>query len=487
MSSSLKQQAISGMIWSGIQRFGTMGVSFISNIILARMLTPDDYGCIGMLTIFIALSNIFIDGGFGSALIQKTHPTNKDYSTTFYWNIFLSIILYIILFLSAPLIARFYNIELLSDVLKVEGIILIINAFGIIQNNQLRKQLKFKIIAKVTLIASLISVVVAIFMAYRGLGVWSLVVQQIVLSSVSTLLYWVYNDWRPSLSFSWISFKELFGFGSYMFMSSLLNTFCYNLNGLLIGKYFSASTMGYYTQSKKIEDVFSSSIQSVVNQVSYPVLVEVKENFCQLKNMLSQINSMLLYIITPLMLLLNLLAIPVIILLLGEKWLPAVPYLKILVFQGIAVSIQNVNYNAVASVGRSRTLFTSTIVKRIFAIITMVVGITLAGIEGLLWGMVVSAFFVLFYNAIMVHKYIGYKICEQFSDLLPIVIVNIISYLCSYCIQLFVCIDGPLLYIIMFMTYIVSYLILSYIFKVKSLFFVFTVLKDMLRKVSNNS
>ena len=267
MAISLKQQTISGMIWSFLQRFGSMGVSFISNIIFARLLTPDDYGCIGMLTIFIALSNTFIDGGFGSALIQKKRPTQEDYSTIFYWNVFLSIVLYAILFLCAPLIADFYNIEILSKILQVEGIILIINALGIIQNNQLRKQLKFKSIAHITLTASIVSVIVAIVMAYMGYGVWSLVAQQIVLSFVSTLLYWIHGSWRPSRTFSARSFKELFGFGSFILLSSLLNAFCNNLNGLLIGKFFNASSMGYFTQAKKLEDVFSSSIETVVGQV----------------------------------------------------------------------------------------------------------------------------------------------------------------------------------------------------------------------------
>ena len=202
MSSSLKDKTISGMIWSSLQRFGTMGISFISNIVLARLLTPDDYGCIGMLMIFIALSNTFIDGGFGSALIQKKRPTSEDYSTIFYWNIFLSVVLYAVLFFCAPIIADFYDIALLSKVLQVQGVILIINALGIIQANQLRKQLKFKAIAQVTLIASIVSVIVAIAMAYMGCGIWSLVTQQIVTSLVTTILYWAYSSWRPLMFFS---------------------------------------------------------------------------------------------------------------------------------------------------------------------------------------------------------------------------------------------------------------------------------------------
>ena len=485
MAISLKQQTISGMIWSFLQRFGSMGVSFISNIIFARLLTPDDYGCIGMLTIFIALSNTFIDGGFGSALIQKKRPTQEDYSTIFYWNIFLSIVLYAILFLCAPLIADFYNIEILSKILQVEGIILIINALGIIQSNQLRKQLKFKSIAHITLTASIVSVIVAIVMAYMGYGVWSLVAQQIVLSFVSTLLYWIHGSWRPSRTFSARSFKELFGFGSFILLSSLLNAFCNNLNGLLIGKFFNASSMGYFTQAKKLEDVFSSSIETVVGQVTYPVLVEVKDKNDELKKMLSQFNSLLLYVVTPLMLLLNLFAKPIISLLLGVEWLPAVPYLEILAFQGIAISIQNVNYNAVASIGRSKNLFVSTVIKRSVSVASLIVGLKVGGIEGLLWGMVVSSFFICLYNSIMVHQYIGYKLLEQLTDLLSIILINGVTYICVYAIKCYVSINGFVWYLIMLVAYISIYLLLSYVSNIRTLTLISNITKDLLHRVVN--
>lgn len=457
------------MIWSCLQRFGTMGISFISNIVLARLLTPDDYGCIGMLMIFIALSNTFIDGGFGSALIQKKRPTSEDYSTIFYWNIFLSVILYAVLFLCAPLIANFYNIALLKTVLQVQGGILVINAFGIIQANQLRKQLKFKAIAKITLLASVVSVIVAIIMAYMGCGVWSLVAQQIVSSLVTTVLYWIYSNWRPIYIFSKESFKELFGFGSFILLSNLINAFCNNLNGLLIGKYFNASSMGYFTQAKKLEDVFSASIEAVTLQVTYPVLVEVKDHYERLKNVLKQFNSLLLYVVTPLMMLLNLLATPIIEFLLGKQWLPAVPFLEILAFQGIAFAIQGVNTNVIASIGKSKALFGATILKRTVQTVLLVIGMYTGGILGLLWGTTLFSYFAAFYNAYLVHKYINYKVVQQLKDLFPIIILNIIAYSLSYLLLVFFNIEGILIYIIMITVYLLSYLSLSILFRISIL------------------
>lgn len=457
------------MIWSSLQRFGTMGINFISNIVLARMLTPDDYGCVGMLMIFIVISNTFIDGGFGSALIQKKRPTSEDYSTIFYWNIFLSIVLYAVLFLCAPLVADFYDIDLLSKVLQVQGLVLIINALGIIQANQLRKQLKFKSLAQVAVIASIASVAVAIAMAYMGCGVWSLVYQQIAYSLVLTVLYWVYSSWRPMLAFSKESFKELFGFGSFILLSNLINNFCNNLNGLLIGKFFNASSMGYFTQAKKLEDVSSSSIEAVVLQVTYPVLVEVKDNYERLKNVLKQFNSLLLYVVTPLMMLLNLLAAPIIEFLLGEQWLPAVPYLEILSFQGIAICIQGVNYNAIASIGHSKSLFQATIIKRSVSVALLVAGMYIGGIKGILWGMTLSSYFICFYNSLLVNKYLGYTLIQQFMDLSPIILLNIVSYIFAYSLRLYFQVESIYLHVTIFLVYVFSYISLSLLFKISTI------------------
>ena len=356
--------------------------------------------------------------------------------------------------------------QFLSKVLRAQGIVLIVNALGLIQANQLRKQLKFKSIAQVSLTSSIISVIVAIALAYMGCGVWSLVAQQIVLPLVTTVLYWIHSSWRPLWVFSKSSFKELFGFGSFILLSNLLNTFCNNLTGLLIGKFFNASSMGYFTQARKIEDVFSTSIESVVLQVTYPVLVEVKDNYERLRNALRQFNSLLLYVVAPLMLLLNLLSTPVIALLLGEQWLPAVPFLEVLAFQGIAISLQGINSNAIASIGRSKTFFKATIIKRIVQICLLLIGMYYGGIMGLLWGTTLFSYFAAFYNGILVHKYIGYTLLQQFKDLLPTIVLNTISYMLAYTLHLIVKEEGFWIHSMMVIVYIGSYILLSVLFKI---------------------
>ena len=289
MASDLKKKTLSGMIWSFVQRFGTMAISFVSNIVLARLLTPDDYGTIGMLMIFIAVANTFVDGGFGSALIQKKEPTQEDYSTIFWWNMFLSIVLYGLLYLGAPAVARFYNLPLLCDVLRVQGIVLIINALSIIQQNQLRKQLKFKRLATVTVISAILSAGAAIILAYIGWGVWALVAQQLMLSGFTAIQLWVLNKWYPLLIFSKESFKQLFGFGGFILVSSLINTLCNNIQGLLIGRFCNTTTLGYYTQARKLEEVASTSFTTVVDQVSYPILAKFQDDKSKFINILKRL------------------------------------------------------------------------------------------------------------------------------------------------------------------------------------------------------
>ena len=322
MAESLKQKTISGMLWSGIQRFGTMGIAFISNIVLARLLSPDDYGCIGMLAIFITVSNTFVDGGFGSALIQKKEPTQRDYSTIFWWNLFLSIVIYGILYLGAPFISQFYRIPLLSQVLRVQGVILIINALNIIQSNQLRKRLNFRKLAVINIISQLVGVCVAIVTAWHGWGVWALVAQQIVASSMTSILLWTLNRWLPDVAFSMESFRQLVGFGSFILCSNLINNICDNIQGLLIGKFFNSSSLGLYTQARKLEEVATTSISNVVNQVAYPVLAEKQADNNAMIRVLKRFIIFIAFVVFPLMFLLILIAEPLILVLYSAKWLP---------------------------------------------------------------------------------------------------------------------------------------------------------------------
>lgn len=464
----LKDKAVTGMVWTFIQRFMSIFIQFVSNIVLARLLTPDDYGCIGMLTIFMLLSATIIDGGFSSALIQKKRPTQEDYSTIFWWNLGLSIGVYLILYCSAPYIANFYHIDLLCPVLRVQGIVLIINALQTVQVNQLNKQFRFKKISIVTLLSSTVSLAITILLAYNGFGVWALVAQNLLMATIPTLIYWLTNKWSPSWIFSTKSFKELFDFGFFMFLTSLTSTFVNNIQGLLIGRFYSATQMGYYTKAHRTEMLASTSISQVISQVSYPLYAELQDNRQTLINTIKKLTLSVSYLTFPMMLLLILLAKPIFILLYSEKWLPAVPFFQILCIAGLAICLQSVNSQSIAAIGKSRAMFIWSFIKQSIGLIFMLVGLRVYGMRGLLIGMVMKSWLIYIINASLVSHYIGYKLYRQLLDILPVLAISFIafgiSFLTTYWIDLPMYLDAC----IQLAVFIISYILMSVILKMES-------------------
>lgn len=486
MAKNIKHEAVSGVMWTSLQRYSTIGIQFISSIILARLLTPYDYGCIGMLSIFIVLAESFIDGGFGSALIQKKQPSQEDYSTIFYWNLLMAVLLYIILYFSAPLIAEFYNIPLLCSVLRVQGVILFVYAFNIVQANQLRKTFKFRILSVVTLTASVISLAVTIIMAYNGYGVWSLVALYVLNAAIPALFFWFYVKWRPARSFSWKSFHELFNFGLYMFLTHLINKLSGNIQGLLIGKYYNPSIMGYYSKAQRTEGLASNSISSVLNQVVYPLYAEMQDDKEALSRMIKRMTMTLSYITFPFLFILLLCAKPIFLLLYSERWLDSVPYFQILCIAGLAYCLQSVNVMSISAIGRSKTMFNWTVIKRLFGISFIVTGLYWKGMEGLLVGVVLNQWFSYFVNIYLVSKYIGYKWWKQLLDLLPVVlgaiIAGMISSFTSNLFNLSLYLDAVFKCII----YITIYLSWSLAFKLEAYKYTMSVMNQFATKLALN-
>ena len=420
------------MIWTTLQKFSKTGIRFISGIILARLLTPYDYGCIGMLTIFLVLAEQFIDGGFGSALIQKKRPTQTDYSTIFYFNMALAVVMYLALFFSAPAIARFYDIPLLCDVLRVQGIILFIYALNIIQRSMLKKQLKFKVIAVTRIITSVVALIVTIVMAYMGFGVWALVAQYLIGATIPMVAFWIYTKWSPSWSFSWQSFKELFGFGFFMFLTHLLNRFATQFQGLLIGRFYDPVTLGFYSKAHSTERLASHTISGVMTSVTYPLYAEVQDDLPRMRNMIKRLTSTIAYITFPLLAILLLTAKPIFVLLYSERWLNSIPYFQVLCLAGMGICLSGVNTQPIAAIGKSKLMFTWTIIKRVIGIVVMVVGLLLFGMYGLLFGLVFNTWFAYGVNIGLVSKYIGYKWTRQVIDLLPTAVTTLVTGLASY-------------------------------------------------------
>lgn len=467
MQENLKQKAIAGAIWSSVQKFGLSGISFLSNIVLARILSPSDYGCIGMLSIFIVVSTALVYGGFVSALIQKKDTTAEDYSTVFIWNLVVACILYCILFFCAPAISNFYGIEKLSSILRVQGIILIINGFCAIQTTLLRKQLEFGKLAKVNITSAFVSVIVAIILAFNGFGVWALVFQQITVSGLNCLILWSISVWKPSLKFSIKSFSTLFSYGSFLLLNDLFNSLCDNIQGLLIGKKFSASTLGLYTQARRLEEVPTQSISQMVAQVTFPIYSKIQDDDERLKRAVKSSLSLMNFINFPLMILLIIVAKPLIVFLFTEKWVDSVPLFQILCLAGIVNCLQSVNYQVVSACGRSKELFYWNFVKRGAGLILMFGGLYF-GVKGVLWGMTISFYITYFINAKLSYKSTKYSITDQLKDSAPLFFNSVVSGIIAFLLS-FANWESFTILISQIIIYILSYYFLAVLFKRKEL------------------
>ena len=462
---SLGQQTVSGVAWTTVQRFASLFLAFVANLVLARLLSPDDFGCIGLLMIFISLSQIFVDGGFGSALIQKKEPTQEDYSTIFYWNLFLATVLYLILFFLAPLIARFYEIPILKEILRVQGLILFLDAFGLIHKNNLRKTLQFKKISLIVLTANLIAVVVAITMAYNGFGVWCLVAQQLLISGMSTVLFWIFNRWKPSILFSEKSLKELFGFGGFILLSNMMVTFTNEVQSLIMGKLYTARDVGHYTQARKLESIMSNTASTVVCQVTFPIFSKFQDDIPQLRNILRRITKVMAFVVFPAMILVILIAKPAIVLMLTDKWIECVPYFQILCIGGMAEALSDINYNAVAAIGKSRVLFRWTCIKSVIGLL-LIIGGSFFGVRGIIWAVTIRFYLVFLIHASLAAHYLDFSIFTQLRDLIEIAIVSAAAGALAYIVstKLFVGMNMYYLAGIQIVIYAIAYFLLAYVF-----------------------
>lgn len=431
----IKEKAIKGVSWSFIDNIANSGITFLVGIILARILSPSEFGLIGMIMIFIAISNSIVDSGFSSALIRKVDTKNIDYNTVFFFNLCLGIGLYLILFLSAPTISRFFNQPVLISITRVMGIILIINAFGLVQRTLLVKVVDFKTQTKISLIASISSGFIGIGMALKGFGVWSLVGQQISRQLLNSIFLWVFNTWRPALEFSKESFSDLFGFGSKLLISGLIDTIYNNVYYLVIGKFYSAVQLGQYTRAEQFNSIFSTNLTNVVQRVSYPVLCSIQDDDERLKLTYQRVIKTTMLVTFACMLGLAAIAEPLILLLIGAKWLPAVVYLQIICFAGMLQPLQAINLNMLMVKGRSDLFLGLEIIKKSIAIIPICLGI-FYGIEFMLWGSVFLSFAAYILNSYYSSRLINYSTWAQIRDIFPSFLVSIFVAAAMWCLTL---------------------------------------------------
>ena len=464
---TLKQKTISGTIWSFIDSFSNQGIQFIAGIVLARILSPTEFGLIGMLTIFIALSQSFIDSGFTNALIRKQDCTQTDYSTVFYFNFVAGIIFYLLLFFFAGSISVFFNEPQLKLLLQVLGLGLILNALGIIQRTILTKNINFKLQTRVSIVSSTLSAFIAISMALNGFGVWSLVALTLSRFGFNSLFLWIWTKWRPSFIFSKESFKELFSFGNKLLISGLIDTAYRNIYYLIIGKYFLAAELGYYTRADQFQALPSQQLTGIFGRVSYPILSTIQDDVKKLKTAYKQIMKSTMLITFILMLGMAAIAKPMILTLVGEKWLPSVIYLQMLCFVGMFYPLHALNLNMLKVQGRSDLFLRLEIIKTMLAVPAIIIGI-LYGIKIMILGMLINTIIAYYLNSYWSGKFIGYSSFEQIKDIFPSFLLAFTMSVIIYIIGNVIDLPNIWILVIQIVTGAVLTIILAEIFKLNS-------------------
>lgn len=418
MSDSLKHKTVKGTIWSSIERFSVQGIQFIVIIIMARILTPEDYGLVAELTVFIAVSQSLVDSGFSQALIRKQNRSQIDNSTVFYFNIVIGLILYFILFFSAPLIADFYNQPQLTVLTRVISLSIIINSFVVVQRALLTVEIDFKTQAKASLSASVVSGIIGIWMAYNKWGYWSIVYFQLANLGINALLLWIFSKWRPIWTYSWNSFRELFSFGSKMAVSGIIDTLFRNIYLILIGKVYKASDLGYYTRAQQFADFPSSNVTSVLQRVTFPVLCSIQDDEERLRSIYARFLRVSAFIIFPLMLGLGAVAHPLVKVLLGERWMFSAYLLQILCFALMWYPVHAINLNILQVKGRSDLFLRLEIYKKIIGIVVVFATLPF-GLVVMCYGQIASSILCLYINTRYTRKMIDIGFFRQMKDLLP--------------------------------------------------------------------
>ncbi|MEK5208044.1 lipopolysaccharide biosynthesis protein [Psychrobacillus sp. FSL H8-0510] len=468
--SSLKKRTLRGLFWSVTDLFANNGIQIVIQIVLARLLLPEHFGVIGMIVVLIAISNSLIDCGFSQALIRDQNTSQKDYSTVFHFNFFISILIYFILFISAPSISIFFKTPQLLEVIRVISITLIISSLAIIQRVKLTKALNFKTLTKINIIAFFTAGSISISMAFLGFGVWSLVINMMVVQTMQTLLLWYINRWIPSLTFNIRSFNKFFKFGSKLLLSGIIDSIYTNLFFLIIGKFYTASQLGYYTNAVKVRDMASQSIVVTIERVTYPVLSSAQDERERLKAIFSKMIKISSFVNFPLMVGVAVIATPLFQLLFGEKWLPSVLYFQLLCIAGMLYPIHVLNLNILQVKGRSDLFLLLEILKKVM--ITILISLALylnLGILGLIWTAIIDSFISLFINTYFSARLIDYSTKNQFKDLAPMFFISILMgalvFLAGYILP-----NLPFIKLIcQIFIGIIVYIIFSKIFRVKQL------------------
>lgn len=481
---NLGKKTIAGMMWSFIDLLSNQGIQFITLLILARLLTPESFGLISMVTILIAVSNAIIDGGFTQALIREKEVSREDYSTVFFFNLLVSFLLYGLIYALAGFISDFFGEPQLKEIVRILSLVIIISSFGFIQKVMIMRHLNFKALTIINLIASLSSGVVAIVCAFKGMGVWSIIIRTLLMQFIQIVLFWSMNKWTPVLVFKFRSLKRLFSFGSKLMLSSIIDTLYNNLFFVIIGKFYSPTLLGYYTNAASLSNTASIAMTTTIQRVSYPALSKIQHEEALLKQSFRKVIRTACYIAFPVMIGLSAVAEPLILLLYGEKWSPSIIYFQLLCLAFMLYPLNALYLNILQVKGRSDLfLFLEIVKKSLLTILVVTVVYLKLDVEVIVGTVVIYTYICLFINAFPSSKLIGYTFKEQFEDIVPIFISTAVMGVIVYASQSVMPDSHLLMLILQILLGVSLYIALSLILRIKEFKTLWTIMLSVFNKM----
>lgn len=431
-----KNSALKNFIWRFAERCGAQLVTFIVSIVLARILAPEDYGQIALITVFTTIMQVFVDSGLGTALIQKKDADDLDFSSVFYFNFVICLVLYVVMFVAAPFIAGFYRDSSLTPIIRVISLTIIISGVKGIQQSYVSRNMLFKRFFYSTLGGTIFSAFLGIALAYTGFGVWAIVAQQLSNTAIDTLILWLTVKWRPKRMFSWRRLKVLLSFGWKMLASSLLDTVYNNVRSLIIGKMYSSSDLAYYDQGKKFPNVIVTNINTSIDSVLLPTMASAQDDADRVKSMTRRAIKTSTYIMAPLMMGLAFCAEPIVGLVLTDKWLPCVPFLRIFCITYMFYPIHTANLNAIKAMGRSDLFLRLEIVKKVVGI-ALLLSTMWFGVMAMAYSLLISSVLSQIINSWPNRKLLRYGYLEQLKDILPGIALAVLMGFCVNLVGLF--------------------------------------------------
>jgi O-antigen/teichoic acid export membrane protein len=481
--SSLRNKAISGASWSLLGKILQQGTQFIIGIILARLLVPEVYGLVGMAMVFITISYVFIDSGFSSAIVQRKNITNLDLSTVFYLNMGVSVVVYTIVFFTAPLISSFFGEPQLVNIVRVLGLIILLYAFSLVQLSIIRRNVNFKLRTRIELVAQILSGAVGVFLAYKGFGVWALIWKTILNQLLINLQLWLHNNWFPSFEFSKKSFKELFSFSSKLLVSGIIDRIYQQIHRLIVGKFFPTKELGLYTRAEQFKNLLSRTVSNSLMSFLLPVFSKMQDEPERLKKAARRVLKIVMFFNINALIIMGIVADPMINVLLGDKWLGSVVYLQLLIFVGIFYPMHSINVQILTALGRSDLFLKIEVIKKIIGVPAILLGIFVS-IKAMIIGMIFSSIASLLVNTHYTKKMINFGFIEQMKSLSHSFLIALILILILFPLEYFIATYFSSLSVLLIITSLAMLIVLvmSRLLKMEEFFELKSIAQNIIKK-----